>query len=155
MKDVHQFGAAASHYGLENHGLRNLWAAWWNLPTPALYEAASAQSRGLDAHLGALVRPHRPTHRAFAQRSFHRARGDPREEKLWWGKINRPFESEAFRRLKERMLTYLEGRQVFVQDCLRRGRSGISPAGARRHRNRLAQPVRAQHVHPRVRSRRS
>lgn len=115
MKDVHQFGAAASHYGLENHGLRNLWAAWWNLPTPALYEAATRNREGWMAHLGPLItRTGQHTGRSPNDRFV--VRETTTESNIWWGNINRPFDREAFARMKERMLTYLEGRQMFVQD---------------------------------------
>ncbi|NUQ39060.1 MAG: phosphoenolpyruvate carboxykinase (ATP) [Caldilineales bacterium] len=116
MKDAHQFGAAASHYGLENHGLRNLWSAWWNLPTPALYDTAVRNREAVSVHLGPLaVRTGQHTGRSPNDRFIVREASS--EAKLWWGKINRPFESEAFGRLKQRVLTYLEGRQVFIQDC--------------------------------------
>ncbi|RME81841.1 MAG: phosphoenolpyruvate carboxykinase [Caldilineae bacterium] len=116
MKDVHQFGAAASHYGLENHGLRNLWAAWWNLPSPALHDTAVRNREGVTVHLGPLaVRTGQHTGRSPNDRFI--VRESSTEDKIWWGKINRPFEREAFTRLKERMMTYLEGRQVFIQDC--------------------------------------
>ena len=36
---------------------------------------------------------------------------------IWWGSVNRPFEPEAFDRLHHRQLTYLQGKEVFVQDC--------------------------------------
>lgn len=116
MKDVHQFGAAASHYGLENHGLHNLWAAWWNLPTPALYDTAVRNREGVTVHLGPLVvRTGQHTGRSPNDRFV--VRESSTEDQIWWGNINRPFDVSAFAHLKERMLTYLEGRQVFVQDC--------------------------------------
>ena len=116
MKDVHQFGAAASHYGLENHGLRNLWAAWWNLPSPALYDTAVRNREGVTVHLGPLaVRTGQHTGRSPNDRFI--VRESSTEDKIWWGDVNRPFERDAFERLKQKMLTYLEGRQVFIQDC--------------------------------------
>lgn len=115
MKDVHQFGAAASFYGLENHGLSNLWAAWWNLPTPALYDTAVRNREGVTVHLGPLVvRTGQHTGRSPNDRFV--VREPSSEDKIWWGNINRPFSREQFARLKQRMLTYLEGRQVFIQD---------------------------------------
>ncbi|NOZ49955.1 MAG: phosphoenolpyruvate carboxykinase [Chloroflexi bacterium] len=116
MRDVHQFGAAASHFGLEKHGLRNLWAAWWNLPTPALYDTAVRNREGVTVHLGPLaVRTGQHTGRSPNDRFI--VQEPTTEEQIWWGEVNRPFTIAAFARLKERMLTYLEGRQVFVQDC--------------------------------------
>ncbi len=116
MKDVHQFGAAASHYGLENHGLRNLWSAWWNLPTAALYDTAVRNREGVTVHLGPLaVRTGQHTGRSPNDRFI--VEEPSTAGNIWWGKINRPFSVENFAHIKERMLTYLEGKQVFIQDC--------------------------------------
>ncbi len=39
------------------------------------------------------------------------------EERVWWGQYNRPFTSENFSALLARLQGYLQGRDVFVQDC--------------------------------------
>jgi phosphoenolpyruvate carboxykinase (ATP) len=39
------------------------------------------------------------------------------EGRIWWGKHNRPIEPERFAQLKMRLQAYLQGREVFVQDC--------------------------------------
>ena len=41
-----------SAVGLDRQGLKNLKAAYWNLPTPALYEEALKRNEGIMAHLG-------------------------------------------------------------------------------------------------------
>jgi phosphoenolpyruvate carboxykinase (ATP) len=38
------------------------------------------------------------------------------EKDIWWGDVNQPFESAHFDALFERVIAYLEGRDVFVQD---------------------------------------
>ena len=38
------------------------------------------------------------------------------EENIWWGTYNRPFSIDKFDALYERLLGYLQGRDVFVQD---------------------------------------
>ena len=54
----------------------------------------------------------------------------------------------AFASLHQRMLAYLQGRELFVQDLY----AGADPEYRLPvrvvSRQRLAQPVRAQHVHP-------
>jgi len=40
------------------------------------------------------------------------------EDKVWWGEHNRPFTPPNFNTLLTRMQGYLQGRDVFVQDCL-------------------------------------
>jgi phosphoenolpyruvate carboxykinase (ATP) len=39
------------------------------------------------------------------------------QDNVWWGKVNRPFTPERFDVLHQRMLSYLEGKDLFVQDC--------------------------------------
>jgi phosphoenolpyruvate carboxykinase (ATP) len=45
------------------------------------------------------------------------------EDKIWWGQYNRPFTGENFSALLARLQGYLQGRDVFVQDC----RAGADP----------------------------
>ena len=39
------------------------------------------------------------------------------ETKIWWGKVNRPFEPAKFDALKQRVLAYLQGKDIFIEDC--------------------------------------
>jgi phosphoenolpyruvate carboxykinase (ATP) len=39
------------------------------------------------------------------------------EKDIWWGKVNQPFDAGKFAELKERMLAYIRGQDMFVQDC--------------------------------------
>ena len=39
------------------------------------------------------------------------------EDKVWWGDINIPFEPTAFSSLKEKITTYLSGKELYVRDC--------------------------------------
>jgi len=45
------------------------------------------------------------------------------EDKIWWGKINRPVEPEVYEDLRARVVSYLQNRELFVQDCY----SGADP----------------------------
>ena len=40
------------------------------------------------------------------------------ENNVWWGVYNRPFETEKFDALYARLLGYLQGKDVFVQDAV-------------------------------------
>lgn len=105
-----------SHVGLETHGLSNLRNAYWNLSTPELYEEALKKNEGLMAHLGPLVvRTGQFTGRSPNDKFIvdePDSRGD-----IWWGKVNRPIAEERFDELHRRMLSYLQGKDVYVQDC--------------------------------------
>src|SRR5512138_2491082 len=39
------------------------------------------------------------------------------EGKIWWGKVNRPFDPARFDALYARLQGYLQGADLFVQDC--------------------------------------
>jgi phosphoenolpyruvate carboxykinase (ATP) len=101
---------------LSDLGIENAKTIWWNLSTPALYEHATARGEGSIAHLGPLVvRTGQHTGRAPHDKFIVR---EPSSEKnVWWGKVNQPFTPEQFERLYRRVLAYVQGRDLFVQDC--------------------------------------
>jgi len=113
---VQEAGKLASDYGLENHGLTNLRRVYWNLPTPALYEESVFRSEGRLTHLGPLaVSTGKHTARAAPDKFV--VREQTTEDRVWWGQYNRPFTGENFSALLSRLQGYLQGRDVFVQDC--------------------------------------
>jgi phosphoenolpyruvate carboxykinase (ATP) len=119
---VQEAGTLASDYGLQNHGLTNLRRVYWNLPTPALYEESVFRSEARLTHLGPLV-VSTGKHTARAAPDKFVVREQATEDKIWWGQYNRPFTSENFSALVARLQGYLQGRDVFVQDC----RAGADP----------------------------
>jgi phosphoenolpyruvate carboxykinase (ATP) len=109
-------GEYASVYDLENHGLTNLRRIYWNLPTPSLYEEVVFRSEGRLSYLGPIVvSTGKHTARAAADKFV--VREQTTEEHIWWGQYNRPFTEESFSALHARLVGYLQGRDVFVQDC--------------------------------------
>ena len=109
-------GQTASVYGLANHGLTNLHRVYWNLPSAALYEEALFRGEGRIATRGPLVvNTGKHTARAAADKFI--VREQTTESKVWWGEYNRPFNPEMFSSLMTRLQGFLQGRDVFVQDC--------------------------------------
>src|ERR1019366_5750625 len=98
---VQEAGKLASAYGLANHGLVNLRRVYWNLPTPALYEESIFRSEGRVSHLGPLV----------VETGKHTARAAT--DKF----VVQEQSSENFSALLSLLQGYLQGRDVFVQDC--------------------------------------
>jgi phosphoenolpyruvate carboxykinase (ATP) len=108
--------ALKSDYGLLNHGLSNLRKVYWNLPTEALYEEIVFRGEGRVAKSGpVIVTSGKRTARA-AQDKFV-VRDPDTEEHVWWGDYNRPISAAQFNEVYNRMQGYLQGRDVFVQDC--------------------------------------
>jgi phosphoenolpyruvate carboxykinase (ATP) len=44
-------------------------------------------------------------------------REETTQQKIWWGEYNRPFSPEKFDELYSRLQGFLQGRDLFVQDC--------------------------------------
>jgi phosphoenolpyruvate carboxykinase (ATP) len=102
--------------GLEAHGIRNVERVYWNLSVPALYEEAVRRREGLISAGGPLVcRTGQHTGRSPNDKFI--VREPSSEDKVWWSKVNRPIEPQAFEALHQRMLNYVEGKELFVQDC--------------------------------------
>jgi phosphoenolpyruvate carboxykinase (ATP) len=106
----------ASIYGLHNHGLTNLHKIFWNLPTSALYEEAVFRGEARVAHMGPLV-VNTGKHTARSAADKFVVREQTTEEHIWWGEYNRPYNPDAFSALFTRLQGFLQGRDVFVQDC--------------------------------------
>jgi phosphoenolpyruvate carboxykinase (ATP) len=105
-----------SPVGLETHGITNVKTAYWNLVTPALYEEAIKRNEGIMSHLGPLVvRTGQFTGRSPNDKFV--VKEPTSDEFIWWGKVNRPFKLERFDELHRRMTSYLQGKDVFIQDC--------------------------------------
>jgi phosphoenolpyruvate carboxykinase (ATP) len=108
--------ALKSDYGLDNHGLSNLRMAYWNLPTEALYEEISFRREARISHLGAIV-ANTGKHTARSANDKFIVKEPTTEDKVWWGQYNRPFNADKFNDLFNRVQGFLQGRDVFVQDC--------------------------------------
>jgi phosphoenolpyruvate carboxykinase (ATP) len=99
-----------SHLGFENIG-----NVYWNLPTTALYEQAIRRREGLLSHLGPLVvRTGQYTGRSPKDKFL--VEDVENQGKIWWGDVNQPFTVEEYNRLRNRILAYLQGRDLYVQD---------------------------------------
>jgi phosphoenolpyruvate carboxykinase (ATP) len=103
-------------YGLSNHGFRNLRLAYWNLPMEALYEEAVLRGEGATVHGGPFV-AFTGVHTARSANDKFVVREASTERHIWWGQYNRPMSTAKFEELYARLLGYLQGRDLFVQDA--------------------------------------
>ena len=104
------------HNSLKRLGLDNLGHDYWDLPTPALYEEAIRRYEGMLSHLGPLViRTGQYTGRLPKDKFLIREPSS--ESKIWWGKVNRPLEAAKFDALKHRLCAYLQGKDIFIENC--------------------------------------
>ncbi len=105
-----------SKHGLETHGIRNVHQVHWNLRTPGLYEEIVRRSEGSISHLGpVVVRTGQHTGRSAGDKYIV---DEPTTSgQVWWNAANQPYPVETFDQMFHRLMAYLQGKDLFVQDC--------------------------------------
>jgi phosphoenolpyruvate carboxykinase (ATP) len=106
-----------SEYGLNNHGLRNLGMEYWTLNTPSLIEWIISRHEGVLAQDGVVV-VRTGSHTGRAPNDKFIVKTGESEQKVWWGKTNRPISEEHYQKILLRMQAYFQGRDVFIQDAI-------------------------------------
>jgi phosphoenolpyruvate carboxykinase (ATP) len=102
--------------GLEAHGITNVARVYWNLSVPALYEEAVRRREALMSVDGPLVcRTGQHTGRSPNDKFI--VRESSSEDRVWWSKVNRGIDARHFDAVHQQMLSYCEGKELFVQDC--------------------------------------
>ena len=96
--------------------MANLGQVDWDLLTSALYEEAIRRCEASLSHLGPLVM-RSGQHTGRLPHNKLRVRQPSSENKISWGKINRPLDRAKFDGLKYRLCAYLQGKDVFIQNC--------------------------------------
>ncbi|MCZ2151362.1 MAG: phosphoenolpyruvate carboxykinase (ATP) [Bryobacterales bacterium] len=113
---MHNVGNHPSHFGLREHGIRNLAAAYWNLSPAQLIEKALKHQEGILAANGALsVRTGQFTGRSPKDKFI--VKQAETESTVDWGAVNQPMTEAHFDRLHSHVLSFLQGRDVYIQDC--------------------------------------
>jgi phosphoenolpyruvate carboxykinase (ATP) len=107
--------ARKADFNLSNQGVCNLRLAYWNLTTEALVEEAVFRNEG-SLILGGPFVANTGKHTARSANDKFVVRHADSENNIWWGVYNRPFAPDKFEVLYDRMLGFLQGRDVFVQD---------------------------------------
>src|SRR5437667_11122129 len=101
-------------HGLEAQGFRNLRAAHWNLSAPELYERAVARNEGVVAQNGPLVvLTGQHTGRSASDKFI--VKDAASEPHIWWDN-NKAMSPAAFDALFHAMMSYAQGRELFVKD---------------------------------------
>lgn len=100
---------------LETLRIKNIREIFYNYGTPALYEQVIRRREGLIAHLGPLVvRTGHHTGRSPNDKFLVK---EPENEKnIWWGKVNIPFEVKEYNNLYSKMMAYIQGKDLYVED---------------------------------------
>jgi phosphoenolpyruvate carboxykinase (ATP) len=110
-------------HGLGALGMRNVGQVYRNLSVPMLVEHALARGEGVLADNGALcVETGKYTGRSPKDRFIV---DDPKtRHEVDWNQFNVPISEDHFQRLYQRVLTYVQGRDLYIFD----GYVGADPA---------------------------
>ncbi|MEZ4855060.1 MAG: phosphoenolpyruvate carboxykinase (ATP) [Gelidibacter sp.] len=96
-------------YGIKNAKLR------YQLSPDQLQDIAIAKGQAVEASSGAIaVKTGEFTGRSPKDRFI--VMDDVTKDKVWWGNINIPFDSDKFQKLYDKVTDYLSNKEVFVRD---------------------------------------
>ncbi len=102
-------------YGLEKSGIINTKAIYRNLSPAELIEHALRRGEGKLSNTGALVvKTGKYTGRSAKDKFI--VDTPAVHDEIAWGKVNRPIEESKFNALKAKIISYLQGKEVFIFD---------------------------------------
>lgn len=101
---------------LEQYGIINTPSVLRNLSTPELYEDAILRDEGHLSHQGSLV-VFNPDYTGRSPNDRFIVKDGESANDIWWGAVNREFPTDKFDILYNRMMAYLQNREIYVQDC--------------------------------------
>jgi phosphoenolpyruvate carboxykinase (ATP) len=107
--------ARTPRFGLIEQGMHHLAPVHWNLTAPYLYEHAVRRREG-DIGFGGSFVVNTGRHTGRSPRDKYIVKDAETADKVDWGDINQPIDPARFESLRQRMLAYLQGRELFVQD---------------------------------------
>ncbi len=100
---------------LENYGIKNA-TAHWNLSPETLTKITLEQDLGKLSDKGALaINTGEFTGRSPKDRFI--VKDDITRDKIWWGDINIPFDSDKFQQLYNKVTEYLSNKVLYVRDA--------------------------------------
>src|SRR5664279_2149092 len=117
-----QLGVYRSHFGLEGLDIQAS-TAYWNIGAARLVERAIQSGEGLLTNRGALaVRTGQFTGRSPKDKYI--VRDETTENTVAWGSVNQPMSPEHFDNIWERVLGFLQDKEIIVEDLI----GGADPA---------------------------
>ena len=109
-------GKNPQNLNLESYGIKNA-NEHWNLAPSELADIAVEKGMGEFAESGALaIDTGEFTGRSPKDRFI--VKDDITRDSIWWGDINIPFDPEAFDKLYDKVVAYLEDKDVYVRDAI-------------------------------------
>ena len=102
--------------GLDMHGLEPRKAVHWNLSPVQLYERALERGEGRLAHMGAFATVTSP-HTGRSPGDKFIVRESLTGDSVDWGPANVPLSEEHFHALRNEVIAFLDGQELFVRDA--------------------------------------
>ncbi|WP_274474047.1 phosphoenolpyruvate carboxykinase (ATP) [Mangrovimonas aestuarii] len=100
---------SVEQYGIKNAKVR------YQLSSDELHQATIDNEQGVEVASGALaVNTGEFTGRSPKDRFI--VMDDITKDRVWWGDINIPFDSEKFEKLYDKVVDYLSGKEIYVRD---------------------------------------
>jgi len=100
---------------LEDYGIKAS-KVNYQLTSQELHKETLAKGQGKETNTGALaINTGEFTGRSPKDRFI--VKDEVTADKIWWSKINIPFEADKFDALYDRVVEYLNGKEVYVRDC--------------------------------------
>ncbi|WP_027419409.1 phosphoenolpyruvate carboxykinase (ATP) [Crocinitomix catalasitica] len=113
---MNNYGKRAEDASLESIGLNNVSNSFWNLTPSELVEDTILSGQGILTDTGAIaIETGEFTGRSPQDRFI--VCDSKTEDAVWWGNINKKFETSKYQALYNRMKAYLTDRDVYVRDA--------------------------------------
>jgi phosphoenolpyruvate carboxykinase (ATP) len=113
---VTQVGATVATLGLDKLGLRNIPTVHRNLSVPVFYEHAIRRGEGQLGAGGAFV-ARTGIHTGRSPKDKYIVEDETTRDTVWWGDTNRAVDDALFDSMYRRIVTYFQGKELYVQDC--------------------------------------
>ena len=99
---------------VENYGIKNA-NVRYQLSADELHKESIAKGLAEEAKSGALsIKTGKFTGRSPQDRFI--VEDEITKDRVWWGKVNIPFDSKKFDALYDKVMAYLSGKEIFVHD---------------------------------------
>ncbi|OIQ21835.1 MAG: phosphoenolpyruvate carboxykinase (ATP) [Flavobacterium sp. MedPE-SWcel] len=111
---MENYGLFTKSISLESMGIKNA-NVKYQLSSDELHDIAIEKGQGVESSTGALsVNTGKFTGRSPKDRFI--VKDSITEDKVWWGDINIPFDSDKFDALYNKVTEYLSGKEIFARD---------------------------------------
>ena len=114
LKVMENYGLFTKTISLESMGIKNA-NVKYQLTPDELHDITLEKGQGVESSTGALaINTGEFTGRSPQDRFI--VKDSVTEDKVWWGNVNIPFDTDKFEALYNKVTEYLSGKEVFVRD---------------------------------------